>query len=37
MIDYDAEVLPLTPAGTATERHILVAYQKAVQNSNGMV
>jgi len=34
-IDYDAEVLPLTPAGTATERHILVAYQKAAEKLKG--
>lgn len=25
-IDYDADVLPLTPAGNATERHICAAY-----------
>ena len=25
-IDYDRDVLPLTPAGNATERHVLVAY-----------
>ena len=25
-IDYDSDVLPLTPAGNATERHILAAY-----------
>ena len=25
-IDYDRDVLPLTPAGNATERHILAAY-----------
>lgn len=25
-IDYDADVLPLTPAGNATERHMLAAY-----------
>lgn len=25
-IDYEADVLPLTPAGNATERHIVVAY-----------
>jgi hypothetical protein len=25
-IDYDKDVLPLTPAGNATERHMLVAY-----------
>jgi len=28
-IDYDADVLPLTPAGNATERHIVVAYIRA--------
>ncbi len=28
-IDYDRDVLPLTPAGNATERHILVAYDAA--------
>ncbi len=28
-IDYDRDVLPLTPAGNATERHILTAYTKA--------
>jgi hypothetical protein len=25
-IDYDRDVLPLTPSGTATERHIILAY-----------
>ncbi len=30
-IDYDREVLPLTPAGNATERHILVAYDAAAR------
>jgi len=25
-VDYDRDVLPLTPAGNATERHILLAY-----------
>ena len=25
-IDYDGDVLPLTPAGAATERHIISAY-----------
>ena len=25
-IDYDRDVLPLTPAGNATERHVLIAY-----------
>ena len=28
-MDYDADVLPLTPAGNATERHIVVAYVAA--------
>jgi len=28
-IDYHRDVLPLTPAGNATERHILAAYTKA--------
>jgi hypothetical protein len=27
-IDYEADVLPLTPAGNATERHMLVAYER---------
>jgi hypothetical protein len=26
MLDYDEDVLPLTPAGNATERHMLAAY-----------
>jgi hypothetical protein len=25
MVDYDRDVLPLTPSGNATERHLLVA------------
>ena len=29
-IDYDRNVLPLTPSGNATERHILVAFIQAV-------
>jgi hypothetical protein len=28
-IDYDRDVLPLTPAGNATERHLLSAYTRA--------
>ncbi len=28
-VDYAADVLPLTPAGNATERHIVVAYLQA--------
>jgi hypothetical protein len=31
MIDYERDVLPLTPAGNATERHMLVAYIKAAE------
>jgi hypothetical protein len=27
-IDYDRDVLPLTPAGNATERHMLVVYER---------
>lgn len=30
-IDYTADVLPLTPLGTATERHMVLAYVRAVQ------
>ena len=29
VVDYDREVLPLTPAGNATERHMLAAYIQA--------
>jgi hypothetical protein len=32
-IDYERDVLPLTPTGNATERHILVAYTQAVEKS----
>lgn len=28
-VDYDRDVLPLTPAGNATERHLLLAYVRA--------
>ena len=28
-LDYERDVLPLTPAGTATERHIVLAYVQA--------
>jgi hypothetical protein len=31
-LDYDRDVLPLTPAGNATERHMLAAYIRAVNN-----
>jgi hypothetical protein len=30
-IDYEADVLPLTPQGNATERHMLVAYLQAAE------
>jgi len=30
-IDYDRDVLPLTPSGNATERHMLVAYDVAAR------
>ncbi|MBI5950334.1 MAG: hypothetical protein HY865_01640 [Chloroflexi bacterium] len=29
IVDYDKDVLPLTPAGNATERHMLAAYVQA--------
>ena len=32
-IDYETDVLPLTPAGNATERHILAAYLSQVEKS----
>lgn len=32
-IDYAADVLPLTPAGNATERHIILAYLLAAERS----
>jgi len=32
-IDYEQDVLPLTPSGNATERHIVVAYINAVVRS----
>jgi hypothetical protein len=30
-LDYEADVLPLTPAGNATERHMLAAYIRAAE------
>jgi hypothetical protein len=33
MIDYERDVLPLTPAGNATERHMLVAYIRAAETA----
>lgn len=32
MVDYDQDVLPLTPAGNATERHMLAAYIRAAKD-----
>jgi hypothetical protein len=32
-IDYDRDVLPLTPAGTATERHMVAAYVRAAEET----
>jgi hypothetical protein len=34
-IDYQHDVLPLTPAGNATERHLLAAYTKAAAATFG--
>jgi hypothetical protein len=31
-VNYDHDVLPLTPAGNATERHMLAAYTRAAEN-----
>jgi len=32
-IDYERDVLPLTPAGNATERHIVIAYMEAAEHT----
>ncbi|MHB9032056.1 MAG: PHP domain-containing protein [Anaerolineae bacterium] len=32
-VDYDRDVLPLTPSGNATERHMLVAYDAAARRA----
>jgi hypothetical protein len=34
-VDYDRDVLPLTPAGNATERHMITAYVAAVERVYG--
>lgn len=34
-VDYGADVLPLTPAGNATERHIVVAYIRVAERTVG--
>jgi hypothetical protein len=33
VIDYERDVLPLTPAGNATERHMLLAYTRAADEA----
>jgi len=35
LIDYERDVLPLTPAGNATERHMLLAYTRAADRTFG--
>jgi hypothetical protein len=32
-LDYDRDVLPLTPSGNATERHLLAAYMRAAERT----
>ncbi len=32
-IDYERDVLPLTPAGNATERHMVLAYMRAAERA----
>jgi hypothetical protein len=32
-IDYERDVLPLTPAGNATERHMLIAYERRARQT----
>lgn len=34
-LDYDADVIPLTPRGNATERHIVCAYHDKARNQFG--
>lgn len=34
-VDYDRDVLPLTPAGNATERHMVLAYVRAAEREAG--
>lgn len=34
-VDYDRDVLPLTPAGNATERHLVLAYGRAAEQNFG--
>lgn len=35
MLNYDTDVLPLTPSGNATERHIVTAYLRAAERQGG--
>lgn len=37
VIDYERDVLPLTPAGNATERHMVEAYVRAVERTTSDV
>ncbi len=34
-VDYERDVLPLTPAGNATERHMVLAYVRAAERNFG--
>ncbi len=34
-VDYERDVLPLTPAGNATERHMVLAYVRAAERRIG--
>ncbi|MEN6522080.1 MAG: hypothetical protein ABFD46_13135 [Armatimonadota bacterium] len=34
-LDYDRDVLPLTPSGNATERHLLAAYDRKAREVHG--
>jgi hypothetical protein len=34
-LDYDKDVVPLTPSGNATERHIVTAYLRAAERKGG--
>lgn len=35
IVDYERDVLPLTPAGNATERHLVLAYVRAAEREAG--
>lgn len=36
-VDYERDVLPLTPAGNATERHMVLAYVRAAEQKAGQL